>query len=218
MPAVNATPIGRIDPNFSRQLERIKLTDKTIYEGTLGTGHRKWQMPDGSPMSNSPCVLAWDYDLFNITGLMNPFYRDCPNRLYVRALTKGPPVGVDAQEAAIPPGEGRMADCQVEKIQVDYMAAMERAFRMRHMSQPRSAAHAAIRRKGHSTLVDRGMVRVVVDGVVQEVMGPVGGVFTTMIRYLNLLIEAGYNEGAVQLDTPGPGIIYNTDGTVTATV
>jgi hypothetical protein len=208
MAIFNAIPIARIDPNFFQQIEQLKEVDRSIYQSAIGTDQRLWQLPNPNP-TPSP----WNYNLFNIEGIRQAFDRTNPNKLYLRALLKGPPVGVDIQESAIPTGEGRSTDCQVEKIQIDYLASQERAFRLRHSSIPRCAMHAAARRKGHSSLSDQGAVTLTINSEPQDMTGPIGGVFTTMIRYLLLLIESGYNEPAKQLDIPETVIKYSSDGT-----
>lgn len=199
MPIIyNSTPIARIDSNFSNQMTELKKTNKDIYNGTMGNDIRTWQMPNPTSKEGS-----WDYDLFNITGIKLPFSRKDPNKLYIRALLKGAPVGVDAQEAKIPIGEGRIADCMVEQIQIEYLSSLERAFRMRHASSIRCAFHSAARRKGHSSLVDSG------NETNKDSLGPRGGIFTNIIKHLLLLIDAGYNGAPVPIQQPSVSVAYD---------
>jgi hypothetical protein len=211
----NDVPIAAIDPVFQSQLDQLKETDRRIYISAL-LGHdtgqpdncgqdqfrqRKWQMP--SPWS-------WDLNLFHISGtpgtgsIKDAFDRTRPNKLYTRALLKDPPV--DAKDLA-PAGEGRVADCQAMKIQIDHLAVQERAFRLRHATSIRCSMHAAVRRRGHSTWNDvaAGFILTNPDNVVASgsVGGPVGGIFTTLLRYLYLVINSGYNEGPVDINSPG---------------
>lgn len=208
MPLSNI-PVATIDPVFKSQLDQLKETGRRIYASTL-LGHqsisdescdvsaskqRKWQMPS---------KWTWDLNLFHISGqksIKEAFDRTRLNNLYVRALLKGAPID-DKDKAAA--GEGRVSDCQAIKIQVDHLAIQERAFRLRHASSVRCAMHAAVRRRGHSPWNDSPAGVPLIDlggGIVppDSVVGPVGGIFTTLLRYLYIVINSGYNEGPVDV-------------------
>lgn len=204
-------PVAQIDPIFNSQLNQFKETARRMYISTLAgdesgeTGtcnassdrQRKWQMPN---------PWTWNLSLFNISGgdssIKGAFDRSRANSLYTRALLKGR--RLDDGDLA-QPGEGRTSDCQAEKIQIDYLAIQERAFRLRHSTSIRCSMHAAVRRRGHSTwndatdenayLTDLGGGQ----GLAQSVSGPVGGIFTTLLRYVYLTISGGYNEGSVDV-------------------
>lgn len=216
----NNVPVAYIDPNFVEQLDKLKDQSKRIYistlvgddsDGNCVTSQRKWQIPTPN---------TWDLNLFNISGISGAFDRATANQVYIRALTKGPKVGLLDKA---PEGEGRVADCQAMKIQIDYMATMERAFRLRHASSIRCKLHSAARRRGHSTWNDAiGADAVLLDlgdGVIPtaaDIAGPVGGIFTTLIRHLLLVISGGYNEGVVDIQRPETVIQTLADGTVKA--
>lgn len=211
----NGIPVATIDPVFEGQLNRLKDTDRRIYISAL-LGHdteqpdtceqdtirqRKWQMPEPG---------TWDLNLFHISGtpgtgsIKDAFDRTRPNKLYTRALLKGQPI--DAKDIA-PAGEGRVADCQAMKIQIDHLAVQERAFRLRHATSVRCVMHAAVRRRGHSNWNDvAGGFQLINPNTVTDpgsIGGPVGGIFTTLLRYLYLIISSGYNEGPVDISAPG---------------
>ncbi len=196
----NNAPVARIDPIFLNQLAKLKNDSRRMYEAIVPASavQRKWQLPDPG---------LWDKDLFNLTGAngINKAYdRTCPNRLYRRALLKGP-VEPDCQGGGASSGEGRVSDCIASKIQIDYVAIQERAFRFRHMTPVRCAIHALTRRRGHSELndIDAG--------------AGVGGIFTGMVKYVNNIILSGYNDNSppvgIPVCTESTSVTIEIDGT-----
>lgn len=196
----NSIPASKIDKNFSNQLEELKIADSAIYQSVVSTAQRFWQ----NPVVNVNDPSGWDFNVFNITGIKSAFDRTEPNNIYVQSLTRTAVAGATV-------GEGRVADCTVEKIQIDYLASQERAYRLRQSSSIRCAMHAAVRRRGHSKAMDKGYVAITAGGTA-EIVGPVGGAFTTLVRYLQLLISGGYNqEGIISSD---PVVVsFSSDGT-----
>ena len=119
---------------LDRQFTELQSTALTTGESVLVSGvapsvQRLWMMPS---------LETWNGDLFNISGIGDAFCRDEFNAAYAEAVeTAGTVAG------------GRLADRYVSKVQLYYIAAMERAFRARHASSVRCNYHAAGRRRGH---------------------------------------------------------------------
>lgn len=223
----NNIPVAQLDPVFLSQIERLKDDARRIYTATLQgddtllgrsidvSKQRKWQLPFS---------WNWDNNLFHIfgpAGIQSAYDRTCPNDLYVRALTKGAPISNGCSSDA-PDGEGRVSDCMAEKVQIDYLAIQERAFRLRHATPIRCAIHAAVRRRGHSTANDatgsQAFLQDLGAGIrpgPYQVTGPVGGAFTTMIRYVLSIIVSGYSSGPVDISRGPTAVVRNPDGTVT---
>src|SRR5688572_14167962 len=116
----NNIPVARIDNTFLDQLTYLKNQARTIYAGSIGTEQRTWQIPK---------AFTWDGNLFHIstgpTSIAGAYDRTTPNQLYLRALHKAGGIRLvgDPDDLPIAPvGEGRTADCQVEKIQIDHLA------------------------------------------------------------------------------------------------
>jgi hypothetical protein len=63
---------------------------------------------------------------------------------------------------------GTTGDLIVSVLQGDYLAAQERAFRMRHQTPVRSAIHSAARRMGHAH--DKGVFKRGVKGVIENIL------------------------------------------------
>ena len=215
--AFNNIPVATIDPTFLGQINNLKEDARRVYvaslagsdtNGNLSSSNldqRRWQVPLG-------------IDITDPAGIGTAFDRSKINLIYIRALTKGPPLGLGDNA---PEGEGRVSDCQVEKIQLDYLAAQERAFRLRHASSVRCVMHAANRRRGQSIWNDTGKPLVNLGAGAplspSDVVQPVGGVFTTMIRYLLLLMAGGYNElNGVNINGPDTIVKGLPDSTVVA--
>lgn len=127
-------PHGNISPNFNDQVEALSSTLQGSGNAAVAPVQRGWQSP--------PAVAgvgAWDGNPFTIDGdesIGVPFYRTDLNKAYIAAITSSGGTG-----------GGRVVDRMTTKIQVDYLAAMERAFRARHASSVRCTAHAAARLK-----------------------------------------------------------------------
>jgi hypothetical protein len=83
-----------------------------------------------------PPLDEWTGDPRDIKGMNAAFDRTAINELYEEVV--GDPLR-----------QGRQGEAVVLKLQLDYIAALERSFRTRHASSVRSKIHAAARRKGH---------------------------------------------------------------------
>lgn len=103
-------------------------------------------------------TTLWDGDVLNISGMNYAFDR------------------ADLQQAhkEILATLGSIGDSRAVKLQSDYFAGMERAFRSRHATSIRCKMHAAGRKDAHA------------DG---------GGIYYTLIKYIQDLIAAGNNGG-----------------------
>lgn len=101
---------------------RQKHSDE-IYKYLHGDGtQRPWMVPPG-----------WEGDIWNIAGMAGAFDRSPANEVYQDALT----------------GDGRMGTAMAAKQEIEHLACLERAFRVRQMTVARAAAHAMARRRGH---------------------------------------------------------------------
>jgi len=118
----NTTPF----PAFQELLEAMRQQSAdaaTNLEG--GDTARPWMMPP---------LRDWDGNLLDIAGIAKAFARDEPNEDYKDSLN------TDA---------GTVGHAMGAKLQIDYMAMMERAFRTRHATVARCTTHAAGRRRAH---------------------------------------------------------------------
>lgn len=115
------------DPTeFTPQLGAMELTSEAAAMATLLTGQRRWMYP---PLS------GWSGDPSDIQGMNDAFNRSNLNNTYVQIVSD-------------PNGAGTIGESMVVKLQVDYIAALERAFRTRHSSSIRAKLQAASRRRG----------------------------------------------------------------------
>ncbi len=137
---------------------------------------RCWQIPDfGLSVAQAAAANIttqvtgpWNYSIFNLSGnysIIAAFDRTQINNEYAKILMTG---GLD--------GGGRIADVKVNKAQLEYVAAEERAVTLRYMSPTRAAFHASARRSGH---------------------GNSSGIFGTMQRDLDNTLLSGYGGGSV---------------------
>lgn len=135
------------DTNFQKLLQELQKHAKkmaTVFEGDEKE-QPQWQMP---PMRD------WDGNVLDITKMHKPFARDELNEQYKDALHDD---------------TATTADCMGTKVQLDYMAMMERAFRLRHTTLIRSVMHAAGRIKAHGD--DAGVHTGGVLQYVQDLLG-----------------------------------------------
>ncbi len=130
---INQSAKADVDENFEKQIKQLqKLADEEYTARTTGD-RQKWMRPD-----------EWEGDLFDIEGISESFARDSANDDFEDAVK-------DAEDSGV---VGDLIACT---LRVDYMAAMERAFRSRHtMRRPRAFAHMTGRKKGHGN--DRGVL------------------------------------------------------------
>jgi hypothetical protein len=111
--------VGRVHPAFEDQLTRLRALAAAAGAGTPG-----WWLPPAS---------AWSGDVLDVPGMAAAFDRSAVGADYAEALTT----------------DGTAATAASLRVQNDYVAALERAFRARHRGPVRDAAHAAARHRGH---------------------------------------------------------------------
>lgn len=102
----------------------LRAYSEAIANSMLGDGsQRLWMIP--SPLAET--------SLFKPEDFGKGFDRSEANADYEEAIHR----------------EGTMGEAAAARIQVDYAAVQERAFRSRHMTPIRAMVHAAARRAGH---------------------------------------------------------------------
>lgn len=118
--------------NFERRVRDLKEAARLGYEARrTGSGAPRWFRPSG-----------WDGNLFDFEAMAVPFSRADANAQFVEA--------VGDSEAP-----GTSGDIVVTTTQIDYLACLERAFRVRHgLRRSRAVAHLLARLKAHGD--DRG--------------------------------------------------------------
>lgn len=113
---------SKYDKTLERQVEKLVEDNKSISDATLQYGSgRVWI--HGSN----------DYELTDISGLKEPFKREDLQANYAEVMNDEDP-GTAADKVAI-------------KFQSDYLAAMERAYRLRHTGLIRTEIFSAMRRR-----------------------------------------------------------------------
>lgn len=186
----NSIPVARLSTVLVAQLDAIKSQSQGIYEATIGVGQRPWQLP-----ASLGDTLDDDFDRTDL------------NKRYTAALMgMGDPeyVADDRSTPRAPPGEGRVADVMVSRAQSDYLSVMERAERAATVSPIRARMHAASRRLAQSPLADRPAES-------GEAGSVVGGVFTSFVRWVGLLLESGYNVGPLEIAPVDAAFVVDAD-------
>lgn len=127
----HGTPKGKVTGVYAKRVS--DLTDKAKVIS------RAFRYQDNFREWHTPRELK-EQDLLLVPGLHNPSWsRNEPNVLYSETLLAGPnKVG------------GTTADIVAVKLQIDFLAEEERAWRTRHMSLIRAACLAHGRLDGHS--------------------------------------------------------------------
>lgn len=121
--------MGRInspDPNFDGHITKLELFSAAAAEACCMTGQRQWYYPPLNGWSGHPS---------DITGMNQAFDRTELNENYIEVVG-------DLNQL------GAMGEATALKVQIDYIAALERSFRTRHMSSVRSKMHARGRKEG----------------------------------------------------------------------
>lgn len=122
-----ATAVADIDPVFQKQLKSLQTQAAAEATARLAANQTQWMMPE---------KYDWAGSLTDIEGLSSPFSRKYSNDKFVDAVKD-------------PKNPGTVGDLIVTTTQIDYLAAMERAFRVRHGSgRVRAMLHATARKKG----------------------------------------------------------------------
>lgn len=115
-----------VDPNFETALRSMKEDSKTNGDAIQKNEQGCWFRPEG-----------WNGDVFDYDGMKAPFDRQTANAQFVQAISD-------------PDSPGTTGDLIATATQIDYLACLERAFRVRHaMPVPRLMLHAAGTMKGH---------------------------------------------------------------------
>lgn len=146
-------PQSQVDPVFSERLAQLRADCQRQLDGLRGDAQRRWcntASPAGSPLPLDPADIA---------GLHRPhFDRTGLNTTYAQVVRSFEDAGTVAETIAI-------------KLQLDYLAAEERAWRVRHSSLPRALCHAHGRRAAQA---DRGRVFRAVELAVAEILAAGG--------------------------------------------
>lgn len=123
---------GKLDANFTKRINELEARAQDMAETfRYAGGWRSWHTPDDLN----------GRDLLDVPALHNPCWdRNSINEIYSASVLAGP--GKSG---------GTSGDLIAMKWQADFMAAEERAFRMRHASLARCAALMHGRIKGHGT-------------------------------------------------------------------
>lgn len=129
--------IAQIYPQFQDHLAAIAAFSNAAADATQLSGQRMWMLP---PVSAQDTYYpgTWDGDPWSWVSMIYAWNRAEINDDYSTII------GDPAQEV----GSG---EAMVVKLQMDYIATMERAFRTRHASSVRCRIHAAARRIGHGS-------------------------------------------------------------------
>jgi len=139
---------GSIHPGFAKRPMDLKAQAKNIADAYKQEAQRNWQIP-GDPSPPAPAGLA---PIGNVDdgGAIEVDLLDVAN-LHVKAFER-PEMNANYDETMASVAQaGTTGDMISLKLQIDYVATEERAFRTRHMTVCRSIAHAAGRRLRQST-------------------------------------------------------------------
>lgn len=117
--------LGALYERFLAQQEAERQYAEQAALAARGQSTRGWFVPDGE----------WSGDPFDLPGIAYAFDRVAIAEAY--------------QDFFFSPA-GTVGDCLAAKLQSDYLAAQERAYRLRHLTPVRAAAHAATRLRGHA--------------------------------------------------------------------
>lgn len=124
-----------MDPNFTTVIQSAQTQCEKIAEGMFVQGDRPW-------MDFSDLQVVGKFDFEAVHALFN---RDKANEEYVK-------IRQDTSDKA------KAYDVQTAKLSVEYLATLERDFRMRHRSRIRNFVHAGVRMQAKGN--DAGPLRV----------------------------------------------------------
>lgn len=117
-----------MDPNFEKRLRDLQLHAAQEYAARGEGGQVQWFRPGG-----------WDGDLTDLEGMGEPFSRAQSNQGCVDAIKD-------------PKQPGTTGDVVAATTMIDYLATMERAFRVRHtFRRCRATALMLGRVRGHGS-------------------------------------------------------------------
>ena len=118
-----AESTGGIDENFDSRLTELAAQSAASSKATLGLQGREWMWPEELATAGPHSIEA----------ITQAFDREDLNTRYKQIIEESGGAGTAGSA----------------KTQIDELAAMERAFRMRHLSSIRGFMMGAARRRGH---------------------------------------------------------------------
>ena len=124
----------QVHPTFLEHLLWLAARMREIGLSHTMEGQRRWVIPPYRTFLGD--IPAWSGDTTDIRGMNQAFERTELNAQYSQSL----------MDINSPNKTGDMA---AAKLQIDYLAAEERAFRTRHMSRIRAVAHNTARKLAH---------------------------------------------------------------------
>lgn len=138
---------------FVDTVQSLLSAGANIADAEQNTGIRNWMLAN---------TALWRGDPLDIADMAEAFARAGLAEQYATAIN-------DAQ--------GSRGDAMSAKMQSDYLAAQERAFRLRHATPIRCALHAAGRRNAHGLASVGPIARV--QGLAQDLLVAGGAGFET---------------------------------------
>lgn len=115
-----------MDPNFEKQLKKLRDHAKEQYDARKSGGQTKWFRPK-----------HWEGDPTDLDGFIPPFDRDTSNDALVNAISD-------------PKSPGTTGDVVACSVMINYLSMLQRAMVVRHtMRRVRATAHMMGRDKGH---------------------------------------------------------------------
>ena len=122
-------PIAEVHDRFRDQVAALQAAALAFANSVTAEEQRSWM---------TLSLNGWAGDPLDVGGISSAFDRDAINQQYAEMLND-------------PADSGSLGSCLALKLQVDWLAMLERAFRARHATSVRCAVHSAARRKGHSS-------------------------------------------------------------------
>lgn len=120
-------PSGHLTENFLQAVIAAETEAAAVAGSALNVQLREWALGN---------LDAWTGRVLIPQDIGSAFDRNEAGAVYGNALLR--------------PNQGSAGDAMSAKVQSDYLAAMERAFRARHATPIRSELFAAARRSGHA--------------------------------------------------------------------
>lgn len=118
---------AQVDTVFRERVTELQQHAQQQAAAVTDGEQRRWQMPT---------LEGWAGDTLDVIAMEAPFDRAA--------------LAANHQEVIRNPEDpGTVSDLIALKLQSDYLACLERAFRTRHRTSVRSRIHAAARRRGH---------------------------------------------------------------------
>lgn len=133
--------VGVVHDVFIKRILALQAAGLGLHEGAAdpATGRRPWML---GPLED------WDGSLDDVENMSQDFDRQAIADEYGDALTVKDDVDQNGNPIS---ASGQCAGIRGLRLQHDFVAAEERAFRLRHCSRLRAAGHAAARRRAHAS-------------------------------------------------------------------